>query len=414
MEFMAAFVRVEWKWRQYVADLPVSYKHGSLLKFQSTDLLAKSSNLVKGKWTDDIPTRLTSLITANLDGDDEELARVLSSIYAASKVLAYVYIPFQTANSAFTTAIKCVTARISSLMVDELESEYMIGSTRAILKSLAGHLMSQLITFAINSGEIDQLTDMSEMVMECMQMAGTNVPLLHAVGDYLSALREYVPTSPLLSLTQLQTVLSTLHENIGSFDACVRVETLRLLACFEQEKLPSSSNSQGPCKLFEHCLDMDRFPNDFDSARDKAIVLRRIDGLVQNGLPKGYVSFVVNYVVSLFAVNFAPLWIEVAKTLEVCWNSDPAAFWDVFYPAWEKVTHASADNTPKFAYIGEEIVARRTTKSTMKKIAFHCADIEDVEATCWSVIDRVSFPAKSLVHAFVEVHNPYIESERAC
>ncbi|TPX60594.1 hypothetical protein PhCBS80983_g01757 [Powellomyces hirtus] len=218
-----------------------------------------------------------------------------------------------------------------------LESREELGTSEevaAVILSLAGFILSTLTKCATRANCATKLDDTSELVLRVLiPNAECDVVALRGIADYMELLHATNPKQATLSVKNLDTAISPLLKNVGSVISEVRKHTLRILSCFQQHNLRPLQTSifEGPCYVFQLCLDMECTPDTVATAREKPLLLRRLDALVESKtMPDVYAEVPARYVLALFSIQFTPLWAEATKSLHLFGEKAMGAFWPVF------------------------------------------------------------------------------------
>ena len=121
--------------------------------------------------------------------------------------------------------------------------------------------------------------------------------------------------------------------------------------------------------------------------REKGIHLRKLESIFKSGsLPNLYIKSVLRYIISLFSVNFAPLWGYANTTLQVAYKTYPKIFVPLFM---ETLVYLSKDRELP-ASIVTEIEVEEAIKETNKRessISFECTNLQTLDQEWRKVCD---------------------------
>lgn len=192
---------------------------------------------------------------------------------------------------------------------------------RLILLSACRHLCSCERYLSENSVEI-----LLQLAMNHLLTRFPRCPvILQTVSAVVRKLNSLPNLAKYFTVSELERHSQYLLENLASQDHQVRLHTLEILSKFEQQPLlphptnPSDANN-GPCLIFEFCLNIEQLPLDAHSFRDKLVHLRRIESLylLQKRVPEIYVKAFPFFCLGLLKVNFQPMWEETMRLLMLC------------------------------------------------------------------------------------------------
>ncbi|KAJ3146988.1 U3 snoRNP protein [Geranomyces michiganensis] len=233
--------------------------------------------------------------------------------------------------------------------LDERQQRNTSGAAFSVILSLTGFILTTLTKCASRMRSTAALKNVTQLVQDSViPHVGTNVVALGGIADWFEYLRATEPTHTALTVETLNTVLPQLVSNVGSVIAPVRKHTLRILNSFHQHNLRPVQGSifEGPCHLFELLLTIESTPDTVATSREKPLLLRRLDSLVESKtLPELYTHVPTRYVLALFSIQFTPLWAEATKSLHLYGEKTMASFWPVF-----KESLISSAREPKTAH----------------------------------------------------------------
>ncbi|KAJ3146142.1 U3 snoRNP protein [Geranomyces variabilis] len=286
----------------------------------------------------DVIQCLIDRIQANHDW--EELAGELSqsgstsgldigTIAAICSSIPYLACPHDTLLAALQSIFRSLCATLDRKYDRKTTDEIF-----SVVLSLTGFILTTLTKCASRMRSTAGLKDVTQLVLaSVIPLVGTNIVALGGVADWFEFLRATEPAHSALTVQTLDTVMPVLVSNVGSVIGAIRKHTLRILNSFQQHNLRPVQDSifKGPCHLFELLLTMECTADTVATSREKPLLLRRLDSLVESKtLPEIYAQVPTRYVLALFSIQFTPLWAEATKSLHLYGEKAVASFWPVF------------------------------------------------------------------------------------
>ncbi|KAJ3175962.1 U3 snoRNP protein [Geranomyces variabilis] len=253
----------------------------------------------------------------------------IGTIAAICSSIPYLACPHDSLLAALQSIFRSLCVRLDEKIARKTGDDVF-----GVVISLTGFILTTLTKCASRMRSTAGVKDVTQLVQESViPHVGINVVALSGVADWFEFLRATEPAHSALTVETLDGVLPILVTNVGSVIGAVRKHTLRILNSFHQHNLRPVQESifKGPCHLFELLLTMECTADTVATSREKALLLRRLDSLVESKtLPEIYAQVPTRYVLALFSIQFTPLWAEATKSLHLYGEKAVASFWPVF------------------------------------------------------------------------------------
>lgn len=379
------------------SSLPQSYKNGSLVRFHSTDNLIDRKELCSS-WTADPAQYLVSFIQ-NFEEYcmTGEMCESLSLMFGVTTILSHLSTPYEPVATALVKQINFLTNILKNSPQNmKIDNEYITGKSDFIIKSMLGHVITELVRFTVHSLNESNLLSFWDVIVDACLLSTNNIMLLAGLAEYLEAVKRTDDNA--LESKSTDKLLSTVQLNIGSFEPELRLHSLRILSCF-YSKIHN---------VFDLCLEIERKSKNLSTIRDIIIILRKLESIVQCSNGENIPEVVTRYVMTLFAVNFAPLWPETTKTLQCCSEASSKSFWAIFHDFWRKISCENFEAVPnvtlKQIESHEDINLNKTDASSdSRNKSYICTNLESVKFLLNRVLLENMNPKKQLITHFIQV-----------
>ncbi|KAJ8331227.1 U3 snoRNP protein [Batrachochytrium dendrobatidis] len=321
-----------------------------LIRFSETDVFARrSDDKSSASFTINIGLKTLDYIKMranfNQKSDELDVSRI-AFLYAAISVLTHLSVPEDALFDTYKILLVSILQKLKSLPEITINTALVMGDGKEMLKSLAGSVLSSM-HIRSKKTEISMAQIWDLVMVEYLEYAQTNISLLNGVADYVESISLSSDSKQLLSVDTLPSIVKCLQENVGSVYSPVRLCSLRILCAFEQVPLKPVKDVSlcGPCQIFQICLDLEQMSNTVANARDKVILLRKLDILASSkALPTLYETITVRYLCAMFSVNFNVIWPEATKGLVAVAKSYSTQFWPIFYSFIELAKDMTSDD----------------------------------------------------------------------
>ncbi|KAI9295650.1 hypothetical protein K502DRAFT_364846 [Neoconidiobolus thromboides FSU 785] len=145
---------------------------------------------------------------------------------------------------------------------------------------------------------------------------------IHIILSYLKQHQIHNEIKQIFENEQLNKVYQLLTPSLICYDSNVRLACFEILSQFEVKG--ENENKQNSIHdLFQLCIQVDSKPTNLNEYRDKLIPLRKLSVMASNGLFSNFDLIVPSLCVSMFTVNFRPLWLDAIKGLQACSKYKP-------------------------------------------------------------------------------------------
>ncbi|KAJ3000279.1 U3 snoRNP protein [Globomyces sp. JEL0801] len=389
--------------------------------------LKSSNSLIRSAKGNGIPMKIINYISKmEWTGDNYDVEeQQLGMLNAAVSALSYFDFSFDIYFATIVSLMSNLSALFSDPQVGQFYlTKYIEGNRHDLIKGLVGKLLGELSSLAIKMKQQDSMTSVWSVVIDdLLPVCFANVGFLTGLTDYLTAIKCCREGENYLSSKNLVDIFAVLKSNIGSYSSSIRLHTFSVLCLFKQLDLVSHEDSTltGPCKLFNHCLDLERLPNSFAAEREKSICLRRIDALVSSKtLPSLYETVPTRYFLALLGVNFAPLWPEVTKSLVACSTKYNSSFWIIFEEVLRTLTQSNIQQTSSINLFDDETTEepKRQKNHRLINVSFECTYLNDLSKNWNGTVDlftditktnlKILLPAVAAEPMTLDINNCYV------
>jgi U3 small nucleolar RNA-associated protein 20 len=216
------------------------------------------------------------------------------------------------------------------------------------------------------------------------------------------------------SLQKLEKLYPILKLNFSSYKRNCRLNTLKIIALFEQPMMKTDENHKLPerCEIARLALNMEEIDATFKEYRDKVVLIQKLNLITSSKrTPDLYTDFVPRLSLGVLTVNLRPLWDEAKKALITFSQVNAELYWSIVYgeiikyddeksliwDGFSKEVHTKV-NTPDEAENGN------ATKTG--KISFECPTLNNfmhLENRSWTIMKEER--AQSLALLFAELSN---------
>jgi hypothetical protein len=373
-------------WDEVFPYLPLLFKDNGLVRFQLPETISVLDDNIHS--TNFAQNLVEFIHQVDINGNTEESCKSLSLLCSATKIISRLSVPYKPVFDALTTKIISLIVVLETKTFD-MDTQYFYGDRHALIKSILGHLISQLIKFTVACQMDAELLSFYHLfIKSAIAYSSSSMPLLCGIADYFESLESSV--AQCIDNDFIKDFLTTLEVNIGSFDSKLRYQTIRIFSCFYV---------QTP-NIFKLCIQNEEIVTGLDTIRQKAMILRKLEGVIQNSTDSFVIAMISRYTVSLYAQNFAPLWTEVTKTLKCCNDANSSIFWPILFAKFQTTSNGDiAAKTPSFNFKGVEIHISNTDKKNtkeVKNISFHCSNVDNMNESFSAALIEIENPIKYL------------------
>lgn len=216
------------------------------------------------------------------------------------------------------------------------------------------------------------------------------------------------------TLQTLEKLYPILKLNLSSYKRNCRLNTLKIIALFEQPMMKTDENHQVPerSEIARLALNMEEIDATFKEYRDKVVLIQKLNLITSSKrTPDFYADFVTRLTLGILTVNLRPLWDEAKKALITFSQVNPELYWSIIYGevikyddekslVWDGFSREVQTklNTPDKADNGN------ATKTG--KISFECPTLNNfmhIENRSWTIMKEER--AQSMALLFAELSN---------
>lgn len=210
----------------------------------------------------------------------------------------------------------------------------LLGQALGLLADTVSHLGK-----SVNSVQVMEVWN--HMVDEIIPVHHTNHMFIEGLVKLADTLKFIASITSIqgqldtaLSVQRLEQLVLYVEDNLMSFQPQLRLQTLRLLALFEQpaQEDTKSGKSQQPCDAVQQGIELESIPAKLDTYKEKTNPLRRMAIHAANGrIPKIYSKVFPYLAIAQFSVNFSLLWTEVGKQLALLAGKNSELLWSAIW-----------------------------------------------------------------------------------
>ncbi|KAI8909755.1 armadillo-type protein [Gorgonomyces haynaldii] len=359
-------------WHSLVEPFPHALKHNYLLKFPQQ--VYQVTGQAPFERTVDIRSALIQLIA---DANDlKSCALVTEAAYCLSFVSGDLH--------AFEASVFAQIQLLQSKFNDQDEIvDGASGAYSSVYSGCAGSLLSSYSQLALKHKHQPQ--DRLDTVLTLLDTK--NPSLLQGVADFLMLLKHK---------PRVDQVIGSLLDCVGSLESKLRLQAVRVLhQCTQLDLIHNPDSSlQGPCQVFEHIVTLEQIPLEMATSRERPIHLRRIDALVESRqLPQLYKEPIIRFLLAQYAVNFAPYWTEVTKSLAVFAHQEPKVFWTHYRQVF---TETSTNTVP----LALRFDVTQFEHPEPERGPFVCTNLQQWKRIYDDHLEHLMNPTEDLIHQF--------------
>lgn len=214
------------------------------------------------------------------------------------------------------------------------------------------------------------------------------------------------------SLENLETLYPILKSNLSSYHRNCRLNTLRILALYDQPLLKKDADHKTDevCDIARLALNMEQVDANFKEFRDKVIFIQKLNLVTSSKrTPDIYADFAPRLSLGILTVNLRPLWDEAKKILITFSQVNPEMYWNLLFSEItkyedEKNLVCDGFTRPVLVKLNTPDEAENGNATKTGKISFECPTLNNflhVENRSWSIMKGER--AQSLALLFAEV-----------
>ncbi|KAI8611937.1 armadillo-type protein [Chytriomyces sp. MP71] len=285
--------------------------------------LSESLNISGIDWNSEIESLVHGDLTSR-----SKLASTSISLTVA-QLIALPFNDFYRIVEAFFVSV--VELDVGATLDGAFEGDFGTVSRRACVASLAAKALSALIRRSIKAGEASRLKNLFHLAMiKFISNFEDDARVFASCAEFVEACAE-VSESVSLSKDELASIMEIVTPQVGSLDRRMRLNSLRIIVGLE--RFAPGQDIQ----VFQIALEIESIEDSLDTVREKTMLIKRIDNLLQAKLAsKLNEQVAIRYCLALLSSKFSLLHPEASTVLINFAKANYETFWKYFMPMLTK------------------------------------------------------------------------------
>ncbi|KAL0082208.1 armadillo-type protein [Phycomyces blakesleeanus] len=361
-----------------------------------------------------------------IDSDSNTPASIIPVISAILSLVPVIQMPLETTFSALLSVFDSLHYFISEDAKNNTVSRvpFVLGHINFSIECLMGLTIESLARMVSSNGGhgLEQLTKRHSLLFtNALELCNENEVVLRGLVAYMKLLKPSEEHRALFSVEEVAKVYELVKFNLNSYQPNIRLESLRLLALYEQPMMKTDAEHpvEEPCELVNVALEMDEIVPTMKNYRDKIVLIQRLHLILSTKrAPELYDDFVIRICFGLYTINFRPMWEEARKILKSCAEINRELYWTLSFAELAKF-----DDERKLVRDGfslpvldalstpDEAVSGEATKTGT--ISFECPTHNTyihAENKAWEIVGKKSSVSYAMLFVkLCDQHDPKID-----